>query len=361
MIDLKSVSKRFDDTVVLRRVTARVERGEIFAVIGPSGSGKSTLLRLINLLDTPEGGEIRIGGSSIHTKGDQRLRIRRMMGMVFQKPAAFSATVYENVAVGLRFRGVSEGTIREKVGDALDVIGLAGYEERKARTLSGGEMQRVALARAMVTEPEVLLMDEPTANLDPVSVGMIEELVLQINRDLGTTIMISTHDMYQGQRLAHRIGVLMDGVFAQVGTPREVFTLPTSREVARFIGIENIIEGVVVAAGSGIAVIDIGGTSIRAVSPFGVGEEVCLCIRSEDLRILRPSGEGDLHGKNSLPGTVLSIAPRGPFSRVTVDCGFVLTSILSWKTVDSLGIEEGEQVVVSFVPEAVHAVRAARG
>lgn len=360
MIELIDVSKRFGDTVVLAGVTARVERGEIFAVIGPSGAGKSTLLRLINLLDRPEGGKIRVNGVDIHAEKEQRLRIRRMMGMVFQKPAAFNSTVYENIAVGLRFRGTGEGVIREKVRDALDMVGLAGYEERRARTLSGGEMQRVALARAMVIEPEVLLMDEPTANLDPVSVGMIEELVLRINRDLGTTIMISTHDMYQGQRLAHRIGVLMDGAFAQVGTPREVFTVPASREVARFVGIENIIEGVVVAAGNGKSAIDVGGIPIQAVSPLSRGEDVCLCIRSEDLRIVQPDGGGVPSG-NSLPGTVTSIAPRGPFSRVTVDCGFVLSSILSWKAVDSLGIREGSRVVVSFAPESVHVVRAAQG
>ncbi|CVK31866.1 ABC transporter ATP-binding protein [Methanoculleus bourgensis] len=359
MIELIDVSKRFGDTVVLRGVTARVERGEIFAVIGPSGSGKSTLLRLINLLDRPEGGKIRVNGVDIHAEKEQRLRIRRMMGMVFQKPAVFNTTVSENIAVGLRFRGADKGRIREKVEEALDMVGLTGYGERRARTLSGGEMQRVALARAMVIEPEILLLDEPTANLDPVSVEKIEELVVRINRDLGTTIIFSTHDMYQGQRLAHRVGVLMKGGFAQVGTPREVFTLPATREVARFVGIENIIDGVVVDE-FGASVVDAGGIRVRAGWLPGPGEEVSLCIRSEDLRIVQPDG-GGVPGGNSLPGTVTSIAPRGPFSRVTVDCGFVLSSILSWKAVDSLGIREGSRVVVSFAPESVHAVRRDRG
>ncbi len=190
-----------------------------------------------------------MNGTDIHAE-QRNLSIRRMMGgMVFQKPAVFNATVAENVAVGLRFRGgASKSKIHTRIEEALDMVGLAGYGgERRARTLSGGgEMQRVALARAMVIEPEILLLDEPTANLDPVSVATIEDLAVRINRDLGTTIVFSTHDMYQGQRLAHRIGVLMNGMFAQVGTPREVFTLPASREVARFVGIENIVEGVVV-------------------------------------------------------------------------------------------------------------------
>ena len=361
MIELINVSKKFDDAVVLAGVTGRIERGEIFAIIGPSGAGKSTLLRLVDLLDTPTEGVIRINGIDIHAEKEQNLRVRRMMGMVFQKPAVFNSTVYENIAVGLRFRGVDEGVVREKVRDALDVVGLSGYEERRARTLSGGEMQRVALARAMVTEPEILLMDEPTANLDPVSVEKIEELTLRINRDLGTTIVFSTHDMYQGQRLAHRIGVLMDGAFAQVGTPREVFTVPASREVARFVGTENIIEGVILTGENGVSTIDVGGIQVRAASSFGQGEAVCLCIRSEDLRIVQPAGRGAAPDQNALPGTVVSITPRGPFSKVTVDCGFPLSSILSWKAVDSLGIREGNRVIVSFAPGSVHVVRAMQG
>jgi len=356
MIECVDVAKRFGSTVVLTGVTARIEAGEIFAVIGPSGSGKSTLLRLIDLLDTPTGGTIRIGGTDIHREPERGLAVRRMMGMVFQKPAAFNTTVYENIAVGLRFRGVGEAAIREKVEEVLRMVGLAGYEERRARTLSGGEMQRVALARAIVIEPDILLMDEPTANLDPVSVALIEDLVLRINRDRGTTIVFSTHDMYQGQRLAHRVGVLMKGVFAQVGSPREVFTLPASREVARFVGVENIVDGVVVSE-NGSSAVDVGGIRIRARSPFGAGEAVALCIRSEDIRIAPADGGAAAPGRNVLSGTVAAIVPRGPFSRVTVDCGFMIASILSWKKVDDLDIREGSQVEVSFAPESVHVVR----
>jgi len=358
MIELDGVSKGFDGKKVLNGVTARVEGGEIFAIIGPSGAGKSTLLRLIGLLDNPTAGTIRINGIDIHASKEQSLRIRRMIGMVFQKPAVFNTTVAENIAIGLRFRGVERATIIKKVREALDMVGLAGYEERLARTLSGGEMQRVALARAMVIEPEILLMDEPTANLDPVSVEKIEELVIQINRELGTTILFSTHDMYQGQRLAHRIAVLMNGRFAQVGTPREVFTLPATRDLARFVGIENILEGVVVRRDDGgVVSIDVGGTRLRARSSFGTGERVALCIRPEDMRIAPVERRVANPDGNTLQGTVISIVPRGPFSRVTVDCGFMLSSLLSWKRVDDLDLQEGSHVVVSFAPESIHIIR----
>ncbi|KLK88195.1 ABC transporter [Methanoculleus sediminis] len=357
MIEFDNVSKNFGDTRVLTGVTGEVNRGEIFTVIGPSGAGKSTLLRLIDLLDVPAGGAIRINGLDIHADKEKSLSVRRMMGMVFQKPAVFNTTVTENVAVGLRFRGVSKSETRKLTEDALAMVGLAGYGERRARTLSGGEMQRVALARAMVIEPEILLLDEPTANLDPVSVAMIEDLVVRINRDLGTTVIFSTHDMYQGQRLAHRIGVLMDGAFAQVGTPREVFTLPASREVARFVGIENIVEGVVVEREDGTAVVDAGGVRVRARSPFPRGERVSLCIRSEEIRIAPAIRGRRVSDGNILPGTVTAVVPRGPFSRVTVDCGFPLSSVLSWKAAEDLDIREGGRVEVVFAAESVHAVR----
>ena len=130
--------------------------------------------------------------------------------------------------------------IPEKVRSALDLVGLTGFEERRAVTLSGGEMQRVALARAMVTEPEVLLLDEPTANLDPVSSELIEDLILRINKEFRTTIIMSTHDMIQGQRLADRIGVIMDGRLVQTGTAVEIFYQPKGRDIARFVGIDPI-------------------------------------------------------------------------------------------------------------------------
>ena len=144
MIELDNVSKYFGDARVLDGVTGKVNRGEIFAIIGPSGSGKSTLLRLIDLLDTPTSGAIRVGGTEIHAEREKDLSIRRMMGMVFQKPAVFNTTVAENVAVGLRFRGASKSKIDARIGEALDTVGLANYRERQARTLSGGEIGRAS-------------------------------------------------------------------------------------------------------------------------------------------------------------------------------------------------------------------------
>ncbi len=151
------------------------------------------------------------------------------MALLNQKPVIFSRSVFDNIALGMKYRKKSNQEIKDSVRDALEVIGLEGYGNRMARTLSGGEAQRVALARSIVTKPEILFLDEPTANLDPHSTKKIEELVLEINREYNTTIVLSTHDMLQGQKLAARIGVILDGKIPQIGTTNEIFHKPVRR------------------------------------------------------------------------------------------------------------------------------------
>ncbi len=154
------------------------------------------------------------------------------MAMVFQKPAVLNTTVAGNVAFGLKFREIEKSETESRVHEALDIVGLLHLANRKAVTLSGGEMQRVAIARALVTRPEVLLLDEPTANLDPVNTELIEKLILDIHRKFQTTIILSTHDMIQGQRLADRIGVIINGRIAQVGSIHDIFYRPQGRDIA---------------------------------------------------------------------------------------------------------------------------------
>ncbi|MDN7025974.1 ABC transporter ATP-binding protein [Methanoculleus sp. FWC-SCC1] len=357
MIEITELSKRFGANEVLRGVDLTVRDGEIFAVIGPSGSGKSTLLRIVNLLETPSSGCVRIDGTDIHA-ADRQISIRRGMGMVFQKPVVFSTTVFENVAAGLRIRGMSEAAIRSRVKEALELIGLADRAEQNARTLSGGEMQRVAVARALVTDPVLLLMDEPTANLDPIATENIEDLIRRINRDYGTTLILTTHDLLQGQRLAHRMGVMIEGGFAQVGTPREIFSEPNTRSVARFVGMENILEGRVTARDRGVATVDVGGTPVTAPTDIPAGEEVCLCIRPEDITLYR-AGADTGSARNAYSGRVTSVRSLGPLSHVGVDCGFAVAALVTWKAVDDLGLCTGAEVQVAFKASAVHVVRQA--
>lgn len=239
MLRIVNLGYRYGEHEVLRNINLEVEKGEVFALIGPTGAGKTTLLRLIDLLEVPTSGRIYFDGVDVTRAGRRRLELQRRMAFVLQKPVVFNMSVYDNIACGLKWRGKSRGEIREKVASLLGLVGLSALSDKNANTLSGGEAQRVAIARAVAIEPEVLLLDEPTANLDPISTLKMEELIQNIFRQYKTTIIMATHDLSQGRRLANRIGVMVNGEILQVGNADDIFSAPSNREVAEFVGVEN--------------------------------------------------------------------------------------------------------------------------
>jgi len=355
MIRIEAVTKKSGNTEILKTISIRILKGEIFTLIGPSGSGKTTLLRLINLLDTPTTGKIVFDGTDTSENEKVRLSVRRRMGMVFQKPAVLNTTVAENVALGLKFRDVEKSEIEKRVRAALDLVGLADFSTRRAITLSGGEMQRVSIARAMVTEPEVLLLDEPTANLDPVSSEIIENLILRINRELHTTVVLSTHDMIQGQRLADRMGVIMDGRMVQVGTTNDIFYQPFGKDIARFVGIDTNLKGVVKTNDRCHAEIETGGVIFEAITSILPGQRVALYIRPEEVTLMLPeSGSKKTSARNHLIGTITKMVPFGPFIRITVDCGSALTALVTRRSSDELGLVVGMTVIAGVKATAIH-------
>ena len=284
------------------------------------------------------------------------------MALVFQKPAVLNTTVAENVAFGLKFRGIDQDTIRSRVNETLDLVGLEHLADRKAVTLSGGEMQRVAIARALVTKPEVLLLDEPTANLDPVNAEIIEDLVLRINRKFQTTIIMATHDMIQGQRLADRIGVIMDGRLVQVGATNDIFYQPVSREVARLVGIDTVLQGVITSNQGGHAEIAVGSSVFEAITPYQPGTRVFLCIRPEEVTISIPDGDSRRTSvRNHLDGTITRMVPSGPFIRVTVESGFPLTALVTRRSCQDLGLKPGLSVTAGVKATAIHVLAAEPG
>jgi len=219
-LEIKNLGKSYGSAEILREINLKIEQGSVLALIGPTGSGKTTLLRLVNLLERPSSGQIIFKGQEVSGRPEgELLAPRRSMAMVFQKPVMFKAKVQENVAFGLKMRGRDD---REKVLEALEAVGLAGYESRDANTLSGGEMQRIALARALVLEPELLLLDEPTANLDPKSAAAIDGLLQEL-AGKKTTVILATHNMRECLKLAGTVAVLQAGRLTAVGRPDEIF------------------------------------------------------------------------------------------------------------------------------------------
>ena len=354
MIRISGLSRQVGERKILDDINLEIRRGEILTLIGPSGSGKTTLLRLIDLLDRPTAGKIIFDGQDTDGTEQVRLAIRRRMSMVFQKSSALNTTVAENVAFGLKFRGTDPAQIAPRVKSALELVGLSGFEGRRAVTLSGGEMQRVAIARAMVTEPEVLLLDEPTANLDPVSSEIIEELLIRINSQMHTTILFSTHDMVQGQRLAHRMGVIMGGQLAQVGSLHDIFYQPDGKEVARFVGIDTILKGMIQSNEQGLATVAIGHASFEVVTSSPPGKIVALYIRPEEVTISIPDGAKKTSARNQLVGTITKLVSLGPFIRVTVDCKTPITALITTRSCGELGLTVGMTVIASVKASAIH-------
>jgi tungstate transport system ATP-binding protein len=357
MIRIAGLSRRAGGKTILDSVDLEVHRGEIFTIIGPSGSGKTTLLRLIDLLDMPTTGTIIFDGTDTAASNAVRLSIRRRMAMVFQKPAVLNTTVAGNVAFGLKFRGVEKSQIDVRVHEALDIVGLLHLTDRKAVTLSGGEMQRVAIARALVTRPEVLLLDEPTANLDPVNSELIEDLILRIHRQFHTTIILSTHDMIQGQRLADRIGVIMDGRIAQIGSLHDIFYRPHGRDIARFVGIDTILKGVVKSNEEGHARVSVSDSILEVITPCKQGTQVSLFIRPEEVTIALKDGDlPKTSVRNQLQGTITKMVPFGPFVRTTIDFGSSLTALVTRRSADELSLAVGMTVIAGVKATAIHVV-----
>jgi tungstate transport system ATP-binding protein len=230
LYQLRAVTRKYGERRVVDVDALDIERGEILGLVGPSGSGKSTLLRLLNFLEPPTSGTILFDGQPI--PAELPLALLRRVTTVFQRPILFSRSVRENVAYGLRLRGLS---LDGRVDETLERVGLTPFAHHLASKLSGGELQRAALARALVLDPEVLLLDEPTANLDPYNVGLIESIVREQNQERGTTVVLVTHNVFQARRLASRVGLLLEGKIVEVAPVEQFFEAPRDARTAAFV------------------------------------------------------------------------------------------------------------------------------
>ena len=236
LYQLRNIQHRYETRTVLNLPELAIQRGEVLAVIGPSGSGKSTLLRLLQFLEAPTQGTITFDGAVFD--GHVPLDVRRRVATVFQHPALLDRSVYDNVAFSLTLRGAPrERQTRERIMQAIERVGLRDLAQARAKTLSGGEAQRVALARTLVLNPVALLLDEPTANLDPYNVHLIEEII----RGHGSTaVVLVTHNTFQARRLADRVGLLLGGKLVELDATDRFFTNPIDPRTRSFINGEMV-------------------------------------------------------------------------------------------------------------------------
>ena len=351
-IEIQNLFKRFKDVVAINRIQLEVNQGELLTLLGPSGCGKTTTLRCIAGLEKPEEGDIVIDGQSMLSEGFVQPS-KRGIGMVFQNYAVWPhMKVFNNIVYGLKLQKLSRQSIQEKAQKVLELVGLEGLEDRYPAQLSGGQQQRVALARALVTNPKLLLLDEPLSNLDA---KLREELRFEIKslvRRMGITSVYVTHDQAEAMVISDRIAVMDSGNVVQIGTPNEIYEKPANKFVADFIGTMNFISGEIVQALQETDAIyvrtEIGEKMLckmpgeKEILP---GEKVYASIRPEDVEVFTDPPQT---GENLFRGTIAHKAYLGNFLFFFVNINDTMIRV---QVPHHMPQEEGEELYLFLNPE----------
>jgi tungstate transport system ATP-binding protein len=356
ILEIKNLEVIRSGVTLLNVPSLIIKGGEILSLIGPNGAGKTTLLQALCYLLKPFRGEISFKGERINAN-HSAFAYRRKLAMVFQEPLLFDTTVFENVASGLKIRGIKWQDIRRIAMEQLDRFGIGHLSHRSARKISGGEAQRTSLARAFALQPEILFLDEPFASLDPPTRESLIEDLEGILRQTKTTTLFATHDRQEALRLSDRIAVMNNGKILQIGSPEEVMNHPVGEFVASFVGVETILTGHVITKDGGTFVASVSGKEIEAVGEVRLGEEVILCIRPENVVLSAPPSKELTSARNVLPGRVEKITSLGLYQKVQLDCGFPLVAYVTHHSTENLSLGEGKGVMASFKATAIHVIR----
>ena len=357
VVQLRGVSKSFGSVRAVASMDLDIRAGEVFTLLGPSGCGKTTTLRLLAGFEEPDAGEIVFEGRPI-VSVERRVNVpphKRDMGMVFQSYAVWPhMTVFENVAYPLRARRVPRAEIRERVLRALELVGLQGLEERPGPLLSGGQQQRVAVARALVYEPRLLLLDEPFSNLDARLREQMRVELKILQRELGISVLLVTHDQIEALSLSDRLAVMNMGSVEQLGPPDEVYSAPVSPFVRDFLGRVVVLPGVVESSGAGSAAVRVraaGGPVLQCPcegEPPEEGRAVSIAIRPEVVSVTPGAAKGKL-APNAIEGRIEALLFMGDSYECRIGLGEEQHVLL--QAPRTVRWEEGSPVVLGFPQE----------
>jgi len=350
LVELHNVMKRYDGTIALNGVNLKIEEGDFLAIVGPNGAGKTTLLKIMAGIEEPTSGEILYKDRRIGRKDLGFLRKR--CTMVFQRTMLFNTTVYNNIAYGLKIRGLSKNEIQERVHEVLRLVKLEGFEKIHAKKLSGGQQQRVSLARALVLKPELLLLDEPTANLDPQTTSIIEYVMDYINREEGTTIVMATHNIFQAQKIPRRAALMLNGRVVEVGLVEEIFLKP-SVNLSSFARSENIFVGTARMINNGTSLIEIN-DKVQIRVAFKKTGKTAIFIRPEDIIVSKTLLESS--ARNTFKGRIIEVSDQGSIVRLKVDAGEIFTTQITKFSFEKMNLNIGSKVFISFKASSVHLI-----
>lgn len=334
----------------LKNISLEVEKGEYYIILGPTGAGKTLLLESIAGLYEINSGEVWLDGKNVTGLEPESRRI----SIVYQDHALFPHfSVADNIAFGLKMRGQTTREIKPKLERIVGLLNIDHLLKRRPDTLSGGEKQKVALARAIVTDPEVLLLDEPLGALDPDTRENVQEELVRLHSELDITVMHVTHDFEEAIAMGNRVAVIGEGLLKQEGTPEEVFRHPNSEFVARFVMTRNIFPGHSSREPGGKTIFKFQGTEL--MSDMVIEGECCATIRPEDIMISSEAAAPD--EKNRLKATVTRTVNKGPVYYVTASLPPEITAMATRHQFTQTGIETGKQVYLNIPPSSVHLFR----
>jgi molybdopterin-binding protein len=348
VVQIKDLTKAYGSKIVVNTVNLQIHEGEILALLGPNGSGKSTILKILAFIESPTSGTVEFHGKKVNYKKTEDVRLQSTL--VFQKTTLFSTSVFNNIAYGLKIRGVLKTEQEEEVKKALKLVKLQGFEKRPAKKLSGGEQQRVAIARALVLKTKLLLLDEPTANLDPKNAGILEEVIETVNRENKVTIVMATHNMFQAEKLPHRIALMKEGKITEVGTPTEIFG-KLSKNLASFAAVENTFSGNAQPTSEGTTIVDLGSNVQVEITELKQGETT-IFVNPQDIILCQEPLNSS--ARNVFNGKITEITDLGNLVKLKVDVGRVFSVQITKRSYSEMNLTLGSQVCIVFKASSVN-------
>jgi len=345
--ELKDVTKAYGDKIVVDAINLQIHEGEILALLGPNGSGKTTILKILAFIENPTSGEVQFQGETVTPKNTEKVRMRSTL--VFQKTTLFNTSVYNNIAYGLKIRKIPKNARDEEIKRVLKLVKLEGFGKRPARKLSGGEQQRVAIARALVLKTKLLLLDEPTANLDPKNAAILEEVIDTVNRENKITVVMATHNMFQAKTLPHRIALMSDGKITEIGAPAEIFgTL--SKNLASFAAVGNTFTGTALATAAGTTTVDVGNGVQIEVTVQRQGE-TAVFINPQDIILSKSVVESS--ARNVFKGRITEITDLGSLVKLKVDVGKPFAVQITKRSFSEMKLNLNAEVFIAFKASSV--------
>jgi molybdate/tungstate transport system ATP-binding protein len=348
-VDVQHASVKLGD-FNLQDINLNVKTKEFFVILGPSGAGKTVLLDLIAGFSYPSTGKVFIDSEDVTFMPTEKRRV----GYMFQDFALFpNMSVYKNIKFGTKYYKILNAESR--ILELMEMLEIVPLKDRRTTTLSSGEKQRVALARSLILEPRLLLLDEPLSSLDARAKETVRDELKEIIGNVGITTLYVTHDQAEAIVLADRIGIMHNGRLIQTGSSDQVFNHPKDEFIARFVGMENMFQGVVTSNDDGLISVDVGNTIIEAVFDVAVGSEVILGIRPENITL--QVGETISSARNVFNGNVKQIVPLGPISKIKIDCGLTLSAFITKRSSEFLNLSKDTEIIASFKASNVYVIQ----